>query len=45
MMARLIPKSTLRIIKNGGHLYLLTDAREAANMVQEFLGVSPQRLS
>lgn len=39
-MARLIPKSTLRIIKNGGHLYILTDAREAASMVQEFLGAS-----
>lgn len=43
-LAQLIPKSTLRIMKNGGHLYLLTDAKEAANMVQEFLGVSPQRL-
>jgi poly(3-hydroxyoctanoate) depolymerase len=38
IMAWLIPKSTLRIIKNGGHLYLLTDAKEAANLVQEFLG-------
>ncbi len=44
-MARLIPQSTLRIIKDGGHLYLLTDAREAASMVQEFLDVSPESRS
>lgn len=36
-MARLIPHSTLKIIPGGGHLYLLTDAKEAANTVQEFL--------
>ncbi len=41
-LARLIPKSTLRIIKNGGHLYLLTDAKDAAGMVQEFLDASSQ---
>jgi poly(3-hydroxyalkanoate) depolymerase len=37
IMARLIPKSILRIIRNGGHLYLLTDAKEAAEIVQAFL--------
>lgn len=36
-MARLIPHSTLRIIKGGGHLYLLTDAKESAGIVGEFL--------
>ncbi len=39
LMARLIPHCTLRIIKNGGHLYLMTDAKEAAGMVQEFLDI------
>ncbi len=41
IMARLIPNSILRIIRNGGHLYLLTDAKEAAKIVQDFLGVFP----
>src|SRR5262249_46541636 len=36
-MAHLLPRSTLRIIKGGGHLYLLTDAKEAAQIVQDFL--------
>lgn len=37
VMARLIPNSTLCVINGGGHLYLLTDAAEAAEMVQQFL--------
>jgi poly(3-hydroxyalkanoate) depolymerase len=38
VLARLIPRATLRIIPGGGHLYLLTDAAEAAAMIQGFLG-------
>jgi poly(3-hydroxyoctanoate) depolymerase len=38
-MARLIPQATLRVIRNGGHLYLLTDAQEAAAIIEDFLGV------
>src|SRR5262249_38288480 len=38
LMAPLPPQSVLRIIRGGGHLFLLTDAFEAANIVQEFLG-------
>ena len=40
LMARLIPNSTLRIFDGAGHLYLLTDAPEAAAIVRDFLATA-----
>ena len=38
IMARLIPNATLHIV-NGGHLFLLTEAREVAPVVHQFLTI------
>jgi poly(3-hydroxyalkanoate) depolymerase len=37
LIARLIPGARLRVIPNGGHLFLLTHARELAPVVEDFL--------
>lgn len=37
ILARLIPRATLRVLAGGGHLFLLEEAEESARLVADFL--------
>ena len=37
ILARLIPNARLHVIRGGGHLFLIDQARESAELIERFL--------